>query len=841
MDQEPNEEQEAVIADVASGRGNTVVSARAGVGKTWTIKRALHRVPLGETTILVAFSKDIQETLSIGIPPRVECKTLHALGLGACMKAFGLQYGSGFDKERGIRIAREVSGADRDPRLRDYAWSLKEVVSRCKANLARTAGAVDGILDVVSTDHPEEPRWVMRCGLCGRQEPMSVDRATAPQKAPCGHAGCGGQMDQAFDDPKPLFIQRVLECLDRSTYDLYPSDTDKDEQGNALMERGYPKSVDYDDMCFLPVAMGLKLKKFTRVFCDECLPGPTPILLGDGSSRTIQDLVESKYAGDVMAYDPATKQQRPCRVTAVHTILNQKPLVKIKARWSKKKGTNKPTNFVICTIDHSVWADGRWVPAGEVKPGMVVQVETSAQKSQLGKTTKKGREVLADEMSRKNGVGSMGSGHGTFTEKTRGGNGKGPTVPERALMAELGDGWVYQHPIRTEKARGQGYPTVYKVDLAYPACKIAVEVDGSSHKGRRALDQKKDRFLESLGWHVIRVSNRAAVQNAKEEATRILSMSHCPIDAVVESVEPVTIPSFHVYDLTVEDLHCFYANGILVHNCQDLNPLQIRLVLGSLARDGRICAIGDPRQSIYGFRGAAAGAMGLIQRELAAKELPMTTTYRCGKAIVREAQKIVPDFRAAPGQHEGEVLDFVLPARMMKEAAAGDFILSRVNAPLMGLCLAFLREGRRAHIKGRDIGKKLSQLVRRSKAETTEQLEQWVDQWAARESERLNKKGESDAMVQDTRACLVVLMEGARDPQDVLAQISRMFDDEDDLSRITLSTTHRAKGLERKRVWLLRDTYLRFNQGDEQEQNLLYVGITRAIDSLYLVRGPLAA
>jgi hypothetical protein len=49
-----------------------------------------------------------------------------------------------------------------------------------------------------------------------------------------------------------------------------------------------------------------------------------------------------------------------------------------------------PTNFVICTIDHKVFADGQWIPAGEVKPGMKVQIETLAQKSQFGKITKKG-------------------------------------------------------------------------------------------------------------------------------------------------------------------------------------------------------------------------------------------------------------------------------------------------------------------------------------------------------------------------------------------------------------------------------------------------------------------
>lgn len=295
------------------------------------------------------------------------------------------------------------------------------------------------------------------------------------------------------------------------------------------------------------------------------LPGPTPVLLADGSSRTIQDLVESRCSGGVFAYDPATGKQHPCIVTGWQAVLNQKPLVKIKARWSQRKGTNRPTNFLICTEDRKVWVNGTWVPASEAMVGMVIQIETSAEKSQYGKITTRGRATLADEIRRKNAAGVMESSATTRTFKgVRGGNGNGPTIPEQALMDALGDGWIWQHAIPTKKPRGNGYPTAYKVDIAKPGCKIAIEVDGRSHRLRSRYDEKKDRFLESLGWTVVHVLNRRAVQNAKEEAERILAMSGCPIDAIVESVEPVTIPSFYVYDLTIADLHCFYANGILV-------------------------------------------------------------------------------------------------------------------------------------------------------------------------------------------------------------------------------------------------------------------------------------
>jgi len=90
----------------------------------------------------------------------------------------------------------------------------------------------------------------------------------------------------------------------------------------------------------------------------------------------------------------------------------------------------------------------------------------------------------------------------------RGGNGAGMTVPQTILLDVLGSGWVpeYALPLGTRKA---GYPTHYKIDLANVAKKIAIEVDGNSHRAsvRKARDVKKDAMLASLGWTVLRFWN----------------------------------------------------------------------------------------------------------------------------------------------------------------------------------------------------------------------------------------------------------------------------------------------------------------------------------------------
>jgi superfamily I DNA/RNA helicase len=278
---------------------------------------------------------------------------------------------------------------------------------------------------------------------------------------------------------------------------------------------------------------------------------------------------------------------------------------------------------------------------------------------------------------------------------------------------------------------------------------------------------------------------------------------------------------------------------VLVDEAQDMTVAQLAIAQGSLKRGGRIVIVGDDRQAIYGFRGADSGSLDRLKNELNAAELGLNTTYRCGRAIVEEAQKLVPDFRAGEGNSDGVISDLPM-SKLTKEVAEGDFILSRVNAPLVSTAMALLTEGRRARIQGRDIGAGLKTLIKKlakgNAANSVPQFLSRLDAWENREVARMqaaNKPAKVDE-IRDKAQMLLTLASEAKSVNDIITKIDFLFTDDERGAQgvITLSSVHRAKGLEADRVFVLADTLRDYSQ---EELNIQYVAITRAKHELVYV------
>jgi superfamily I DNA/RNA helicase len=272
---------------------------------------------------------------------------------------------------------------------------------------------------------------------------------------------------------------------------------------------------------------------------------------------------------------------------------------------------------------------------------------------------------------------------------------------------------------------------------------------------------------------------------------------------------------------------------VFIDEAQDLNLAQIDLAVRSCAPGGRVISVGDQNQAIYGFRGADENAIQNIVDRCQSKRMPLSITYRCAKNIVNMAKELVPALEAAETAENGSI-ENIGESKMLDLVRPGDFILSRVNAPLIKWCLELLKMRVPANIQGRDFAKTLSSLVKKSKSNSIEGFLTWLMNWKEEEVKRLVAIARDTSIVEDKAECLIALCEGTASIKDLLDNIDKMFHDGDDKDRVILSSTHKAKGLERDRVFLLRDTYRPAN--GQEEANLLYVAITRARKSLFLVK-----
>lgn len=288
---------------------------------------------------------------------------------------------------------------------------------------------------------------------------------------------------------------------------------------------------------------------------------------------------------------------------------------------------------------------------------------------------------------------------------------------------------------------------------------------------------------------------------------------------------------------------------IFVDEAQDTNPARRALVRALLAPGGRVVAVGDRHQAIYGFTGADADSLDLIGRDFNACELPLTVTYRCPKAVVSFARQWVSHIEAHESAPEGIVRQIEADQLLSQNnLGAGTAILCRNTKPLVSLAFWLIRNRVPCRVEGRDIGVSLVKLATKWQRVTTlHGLEQALDRYLDQQKTKLlAKKEELKAQaVEDRVDTLKVIIDDCREAgtdsvKAVVAAIEKLFGD-DINNLLVLSTGHKAKGREWQTVYLLDfkktipSKYARQQWQLAQESNLAYVMVTRSQNELILI------
>lgn len=296
--------------------------------------------------------------------------------------------------------------------------------------------------------------------------------------------------------------------------------------------------------------------------------------------------------------------------------------------------------------------------------------------------------------------------------------------------------------------------------------------------------------------------------------------------------------------------HCGFPqfDVIFVDEAQDLNDLQ-HIIVSKCKRvpTGRIVAVGDPNQAIYGFRGARHDSMDKLIADHKMQVLPLSVSFRCAKSIIRAAQQDVPEIEARPDAPQGKV--HRVEAWDHTIFREGDAVACRNMAPIMACAYRLISKGIGVQVLGRDVGAGFKSLLKKLAGRSNisiQELEHRIESWAAKEAAECRAKKQIhkiDQVYDKAESILAVIdFAGVSAVSELELAIDALFGR--NAGRVTFMTGHGSKGLEFERFFILDPWRLpskfAIELGEEswqyqQEINLRYVMRTRAIAELVYI------
>lgn len=290
---------------------------------------------------------------------------------------------------------------------------------------------------------------------------------------------------------------------------------------------------------------------------------------------------------------------------------------------------------------------------------------------------------------------------------------------------------------------------------------------------------------------------------------------------------------------------------VMLDECQDVSLLQMKIVEKTIMSGGRLLSVGDRNQAIYGWRGADSSSFAKISRDFECLEMPMTFSFRCPKLVVEEATLIVPEIRAPESAQDGLVEElgekaFIAFCKSEAFTPANSALICRNRKPLISMAFRLRRSNIKSVVLGSDLGAILCGMILKWRANNALEIERKAALWRDAEMQKAREKKNYEALqsIEDRAECLIAIcqnVDSSLNRKEIMKEIRDLFADEVKSPDIlTLSTVHKAKGLEWQTVFfylpeLIPNKYAKKDWQLEQESNIRYVGVTRSLNELFYV------
>lgn len=295
---------------------------------------------------------------------------------------------------------------------------------------------------------------------------------------------------------------------------------------------------------------------------------------------------------------------------------------------------------------------------------------------------------------------------------------------------------------------------------------------------------------------------------------------------------------------------------VFVDECQDLSRAQIEIVSKYVKPDGRVLAVGDPYQSIYGFTGADPKSFERVKSTFNCQTLSLTDCFRCPVKPIDIAKTIREDIKGF--KTEDGIVKILKSYEVLSNIRPGDLVIARFRDPLRKLAMKLVNNDVKVHVHPDEVEEMIGDYKTyftpselRKKLDDGN-LETFIEKVELRNIQRFEKDYDNaDPAVKAVRI---------KEAIDLLIDSLNFFRNKfydwqlntigSILLRLTetlrylgndavkISTVHRAKGLENDRVFILEYNKMPVPRArlweQIQERNLKYVAVTRPLNELYL-------
>ncbi|MBU0579132.1 ATP-dependent helicase [Patescibacteria group bacterium] len=304
---------------------------------------------------------------------------------------------------------------------------------------------------------------------------------------------------------------------------------------------------------------------------------------------------------------------------------------------------------------------------------------------------------------------------------------------------------------------------------------------------------------------------------------------------------------------------------VLVDEFQDTNQLQYQLLKLLIKPQTRVIVVGDPLQSIYGFRGSSSEIFDIFYQDFSPQKIVLKNNYRNPAQIINISHSLFPHSPILESKQKNS--GKITLIKTLNEYTEADYILSLIEARVGGTDL--LSCAQREHQEALDKQARFSDFAVMFR---THHLARALEQKFLDSGIPFQKIGAQSPLAQPEAQIVIEKLKVSENYQQKVSQIVgenkellsllMQFDDQKDgckkaldyinyleshdyyderADKVTLLTMHAAKGLEFKYVYIcgFEDEIIPLIKKDkeldlEEEKRLFYVALTRVKKEAFL-------